>query len=578
MFVSLVVTVALVVGMVVLVRRRQHAAPGRPGASAAPVREFFQYLLLFGLVVVVAIGVAGLLGRALEGDSGVQDDVALARNLAFVVVGSPLLALVVWWSAHQLVRDPAERTSPALALTVVLAGVTSLVVVMTSGQSVLGGLLTGQAARSAIGRLIAWSVVLGAAWWMSTVIVPAARRGYHLIGSVLGLGTLIAGLTTTLGDLGFRALFGPDADPYATDWRDGLATALVGAVVWAAYWWGHARRAERDTRWLAYVLLAGVGGGFVVALVSLITALSVSMIWVFGDPGFDVARVHFHDVPTQAAAAVVGLSSWWYHRTVLRQYRTTARTGVQRLYEYLLAGIALVAAAAGVMVLVAAGIESVTSADGDGSRGPVVNTVIAAASVLVIGLPVWATFWRRVQLARRADPASECGSVVRRTYLGVIVGIGAIAAVAAAITGVYLLFHDAVTATVASSTWRSMRYPIGIVLAAGAVAAGNAVQLKRDRDLLPSVGARGLRGGRHIVLVGTADPAVARAVAHATGARVETWWSEDGVPWSVDEVVRAVMSLDQDAVVVCGSDGVRVIPARRGGARPGLDRDPVPVR
>jgi hypothetical protein len=561
MFVSLIVAVVVVVTIVVLVRRRPTAGPA--GSGATPVREFFQYLLLFGLVVVVAVGVAGLLGRALEGDSGMQDDVALARNLAFVVVGTPLLALVVWWSAHQLVRDPAERTRPALALTVLLAGLTSLVVVMTSGQSVLGGLLTGLPARSAIGRVIAWAVVLGAAWWVSTMILPAARRGHHLMGSVLGLGALISGLTTMLGDLGFRALFGSETAAYATGWRDGLATALIGAAVWALYWWWHARRAKRDTPWLVYVLLVGVGGGVVTALVSFITALSVTMIWVLGDRSIDVARLHFQDVPTQVAAVVVGLSSWWYHRTLLRESRTAARTGVQRVYEYLLAGIALVAGAAGLMVLVAAGIEALTTADGDASRRPVVNTVIAALSVLVVSLPVWAAFWRRVQLARRADPAGECGSVVRRTYLAVIVGIGAIAAVAAAITGVYLLFQDAVTATVGSSTWSSMRYAIGVVVAAGSVAAGNAVQLKRDRDLLPSV--RTQRGPRHIVLVGPADPSLARAVAHATGARVETWWSEDGgVPWSVDDVVEAVASLDHDAVVVSSDDGLRVIPARRG--------------
>jgi hypothetical protein len=96
------------------------------------------------------------------------------------------------------------------------------------------------------------------------------------------------------------------------------------------------------------------------------------------------------------------------------------------------------------------------------------------------------------------------------------------------------------------------------------VAAGNAVQLKRDRALLPAAGARGPRGARRIVLVGPADPTVARAVAHATGARVETWWSEDGSPWSVDDVVRAVAGLDHDAVVLSGSDGLRVILARRG--------------
>lgn len=561
MFVSLIVTAALVVAMVVLIRRRQQTAPGQPAASAAGVREFFQYLLLFGLVVVVAIGVAGLLDRAFTGDAAMQDDVSLARNLAFVVVGAPLLALIVWWSARQVRRDPAERSSPALALTVVLAGVISLVMVMIAAQGLLDGILMDHSISVSAARLISWGVVLAGAWWVGRIIVAPARRGYHLIGSVLGLATLVTGLTTMLGELGSRLVFGADPDPYAADWRGGLATALVGAAVWMLYWWTHARRAERSTRWLAYVLLVGVGGGVVTALVSFITALSISMVWVLGDPSIDVARLHFHDVPTQVAAVIVGLSSWWYHRTVLRESRTAARTGVQRVYEYLLAGIALVAAASGLMVLVAAGIESVTTANGDGTRGPVVNTLVAAGSVLVVSLPVWGVFWRRAQAARRADPLRECGSPVRRTYLALLVGLGAIAAVVAAITGVYLLFQDAVTATVGSSTWRSMRYPIGIVLAAGAVAAGNAVQLKRDRELLPS--ARG-PGARHIMLVGPADPAIARTVAHATGARVETWWSEDGQPWSVEDVVGAVASLDHDAVVLSGSDGLRVIPARRG--------------
>lgn len=561
MFVSLIVTVALVVGIAVLLRR-QRAATGQVVANTTPVREFFQYLLLFGLVVVVAIGVAGLLGRAFAGDAAMQDDVALARNLAFAVVGSPLLALVVWWSARQIKHDPAERSSPALALTVLLAGVVSLVMVMIASQGLLDGLMMDHSVGGSAARLISWGLVLAGAWWVSRIIGAPARLGYHLIGSVLGLGTLVAGLTTMLGELGSRLMFGADPDPYAADWRGGLATALVGAAVWTLYWWTHARRAERSTRWLAYVLLVGVGGGVVTALVSFITALSISMIWVLGEPSTDVARLHFHDVPTQVAAVVVGLSSWWYHRTVLRESRTAARTGVERVYEYLLAGIALVAAASGFMVLVAAAVESVTTPSEDTYRGPVVNTLIAAGSVLVVSLPVWGAFWRRAQAARRADPMGECGSPVRRTYLALLVGLGAIAAVVAAITGVYLLFQDAVTASVTSSTWRSMRYPIGVVLAAGAVAGGNAIQLKRDREELPSARTR---GARHILLVGPADPSVARAVAHATGARVEPWWSEDGgAPWSADDVVAAVASLDHDAVVISGSDGLSVVPARRG--------------
>jgi hypothetical protein len=253
---------------------------------------------------------------------------------------------------------------------------------------------------------------------------------------------------------------------------------------------------------------------------------------------------------------VVGLLVWWYHRTVLREARTTARTGVQRLYEYLMAGIALVAAAVGLTFLVAAGLEAVAGSSGAPSRGPVANTLVVAATVLLVGLPVWALFWRRAQLARRADPRAECGSTVRRTYLALLVGVGAVAAVVAAITGAYQLFQDAVTATVDSATLHSMRFPIGIVLAAGAVAVGNVAQLSRDRRVLPTH----QESARSVLLVGPAEPGLARAVAHATGARVQHWCTDEGAPWSVEQVVDAVTSARSDVLVMSDRDGLRAVP------------------
>jgi hypothetical protein len=290
------------------------------------------------------------------------------------------------------------------------------------------------------------------------------------------------------------------------------------------------------------------------------TAVATSAIWLFGKPSTDVAELHFHDVPQQGAAVVVGLAVWWYHRGVMGEARTTVRTGVQRLYEYLMAGIALVAAAAGLVVLVAAVLEAVTASGTAGEHPSVANTLIVATTVLLVALPVWAVFWRRAQRARTADPLAECGSTVRRTYLALLVGVGALAAVVAAITGAYLLFADAVTATVGSSTVRSMRYPVGIVLAAGSVAAGYAVQLRRDRRLLPATHAP---VARQILLIGPADPRVAHEVARATGATVQAWWTDDGTHWRLDEVLAAIQSQQSDAVVLADRDGLRVIPVRR---------------
>lgn len=555
--VLLLLVVVVVVAAIVLATRRT-SAPGSPSGGARSVSRFFQYLLLFGLVVVVAIGVAGLVSRAL-GEPTFGGDLRLARNLSFVVVGVPLLAALTWWSWRQLAADPVERTSVALAVTVVLAGTTSLAVVMVAAHAVVDDLLLGRdVGHGSVGNLVAWGPVLVAAWWAHAVAAPRARRLYHVVGSLLGLATTAVGTGTVLGRLGTRALFGPDPDVYAADWRSGLATLVVGLPVWVLFWWRHAARAERDTPWLVYVVLVGVGGGFVAALVSLVVAVATSAIWLVGRPGIDVADLYFHDAPSQVAGLLVGLAVWWYHRGVLGQAGTSARTPVQRVYEYLMAGIALVAAACGLMVLVAAGIEAVTTPEPDAGDA-VANTLVVAATVLVVSLPVWGAFWRRVQAARRADPVGECRSTVRRTYLALLVGVAAVAAVIAAITGAYRLFEDAVTATVGSSTLHGMRYPIGIVLAAGAVAIGNAVQLRHDRALLPSTRA----GGRRVVLVGPADPHLVRAVADATGAHVQAWWTDGDVPWPVDDVTAALASAPGDAVVLCESGELHVVPVRR---------------
>ncbi len=559
MIAILLVPAVVVVVLVVVLATRRTARPAPPSTGGArSVSRFFQYLVLFGLVVVVAIGIAGLVSRVLDPQGFGHDDVRLARNLAFVVVGVPLLAAVTWWSWRQL-ADPAERTSVALAFTVVLAGTVSLVVVMVAAHSVVDDLVLGRdVGHGSVGSLVGWTPVLAAVWWVRRIIAVRARRDFHVIGSLAGLGTTAVGAATLLGHLGSRAVLGPDPDVYAADWRSGLATLVVGLPVWVLFWWRHAARAERDTPWLVYVVLVGVGGGFVAALVSLVVAVATSAIWLVGRPGTDVAELHFHDVPSQVAAMFVGLAVWWYHRGVLGERRTSARTGVQRLYEYLMAGIALAAAACGLMVLVAAGIEAVTTPEPEAGDA-VVNTLVIAATVLVVSLPVWGAFWRRVQAARRADPVGECRSTVRRTYLALLVGVAAVAAVVAAITGAYRLFEDVVTATVGSSTLRGMRYPIGIVLAAGAVAIGNMVQLRHDRALLPST----RTGGRRVVLVGPADPHLMRAVAEGTGAHVQAWWTDGDVPWPVDDVTAALASAPGDAVVLCESGELHVVPVRR---------------
>ena len=241
--------------------------------------------------------------------------------------------------------------------------------------------------------------------------------------------------------------------------RDGLVLLGVGAPVWIVDWARTASRYERDALWLAYVLLIGVGGGLVTAIASTSTLLYDVLVWLVGEPGGATATEHFDGAPNAAAAAVVGALVWWYHQALLKAGGAEARTEVRRVYEYLMAGIGLGAAAAGLVMVLAALVEAVTG--GAFVGGDAVNTLLAALTLLAVGGPVWWVYWRQLQAATRAAPAHELASPTRRVYLFVLFGLGGLAAVVALIVGVYLLFRDLVEGTAGAETLRRMRLPIG---------------------------------------------------------------------------------------------------------------------
>ena len=193
MIVSLLVGTGVVAVVAV---RRMTARGGGPATEGHAVRRLFQYLLLYALLVVVATGLSGLLGGLLSAPLASADQSELARSVAFTVVGVPLFVLVALWSRRRLAVDPFEAASPAWALYITAASLTSLVVAMLALHDVLSWAagLQVYSGRS-LARLIVWGSVWGLHWWVQTRVVPADRyRVHHVVGSLIGLVTAATGL------------------------------------------------------------------------------------------------------------------------------------------------------------------------------------------------------------------------------------------------------------------------------------------------------------------------------------------------------------------------------------------------
>jgi len=99
----------IMIGIVVFALRKLSHRTQPVDSTEQPVRLFFQYALAFGLFIIFTVGIAGLLSRILDTANIVNaDQSSLASNLAFVVVGGPLLAGILIWLRKSISQNPSD--------------------------------------------------------------------------------------------------------------------------------------------------------------------------------------------------------------------------------------------------------------------------------------------------------------------------------------------------------------------------------------------------------------------------------------------------------------------------------------
>lgn len=564
-FIGLAVLVGLIALVATGARRRS------PGVDARSVRRFFQYAVLYALVIVVALGADELLGRLLGAEVAPWQDPSaeLARGLAFTFVGGTLALLLAWWTRRMHKADPGEAESPMWVAYVMLAALTAAVVAALSVQRVgFTVVADGRLDAESAATFLPWAALWWAHWEIARRTLDETRRRPHLLlGSLVGLILAAVGLVLTLGT-SLDLLLRQD-----TVWRplgvlgEGAATLLVGALIWVRYWATGAIALPRRPMWLALVLPLGVGGGLVVALVAGSRLLWSVLVWFFGDRQDLSPSVHFDSASYEWAALLVGILIWWYHRAVLASgaEASLGRTEPRRVYEYLVAGIGLVAAAIGVGTMLVTLIEALTP--GIDAGMPVVNTLWAAVTLLAVGSPVWWVFWRRVGRAAAVDPSAEAASPARRVYLVVLFGLAGVAAVIALITAAVTLLQDVVAGSLGAATVRSMRYALGTLVGAAAVSVYHGAVFRADR--VAGASARP-RGPRTVLLIGAVAPEVDRQVSRATGAHVEVWGRLDSpaTQWEVAELADELAQYPGlDVVVIAENGGHSVVVVDPSGRR-----------
>lgn len=537
----------LFVGLLIFGAFKLFSRTSRRGGSEFSIRRLFHYSLLFFSLVILGVGLTGLLGRLINfGEILAESQTDLARNLAFTIVGAPLVVVLARWSQRNQQQDSSENKSFAWHVYLTITSITSLSIALVGLHEFLSWLISDERYQgSYLAQLVIWSVIWFVHYRLSLSVSDAIRPQY-LIGSGIGLAILAVGFGGLIGsvieqiiNLNQEITVLKRTNPTVNN----VITILMGAPVWYIYWVRGALTLTRDFLWHAYVFLVGIAASFIGTVVAASFVIYDLLVWSFGDTGDKTAAQHFFETANPVGAAVITFAIWTYHRSLMDE--AEIRSELRRIYEYINSGISLIAASLGIMMIIVAAVESITPSDiatfAEGS-----NALILAITLLIVGAPTWWFFWNRIQNEALGSTEGQL-SPTRRIFLLMLFGVSAVAAVISLISSLFITFDDLLNNEFSSGTFRESRYALAILLTNGAIAGYHWSIYQSERDVAVTI----FHKGKQITLVGPEDEHIVQLLKEQIGGNIQLWISPDsGSPWSLQELVKLVDETEGNEILI----------------------------
>lgn len=434
------------------------------------IRRLYFYLVAFISVEAVMWGLIGLLRSIVDRTvSGGAD--ALAQALALILVGVPIFLIHWLWAQRASAREEEEKEATLRAVFLYAILLATLIPVVQNLLSFIDRALvqsTGLGAARAFSafrnqtladNLIAilmngivaayfWSILRGE-WgtFRDKENFSEVRRLYRYIWMLYGLLMTVFGAQQVL-----RFLIYIPGDILGEMGREvvvnGTALLVIGTPVWG-YSWRVIQDSLADPSEMGSNLRLGILyllalGGVITVVTTASMTVNILVTRLLSADGSLRDFVHQLGGPISVGVPLGMVWAYyghWLNRHIEAIGDRVRQAGMKRLYNYILAFIGLVVSFVGVGTLLSFIIDAATSRSffmGDS------NSLAAAISSLIVGLPLWLMTWRPMQTEALAQ--GETGdharrSVLRKTYLYLALFGSVIGGMATAVGLVYQLIR-----------------------------------------------------------------------------------------------------------------------------------------
>jgi len=433
------------------------------------IRRLYFYSVAFISLEVVLWGLIGLLRSifvpAVIGGSATR----LAEALALILVGMPVFGLHWWVAQRDSRREMDEHASGVRAFFLYAVLLSTLIPAIQSFLAVINRLFLDANHLSRLAAVVGsqqtWSdnlIALLMNALLASYFVTVLRTDWKQISqkeTIINVRRIsrylwvIYGLLLTVTGVQQILLFILQIPPSTfgsllrADFINGLALTLVGTPVWVWTWKtvqeSLSEPPERESLLRLGLLYALSLAGVITVLTSGGIVLYLLLRQILGEKMLLQTFVQQISGPLSIGVPLAGVWAYygnWLTRSMSEVPDAPRRSGMRRLYSYILSAIGLGAAFIGLRMVLAFIVDALLG--GQAWGGTLRLSLAAALSTLGVGLPLWLLTWRPMQA--EALSSGDAGdharrSLVRKIYLYLVLFVSVIGGMISAGSLVYLL-------------------------------------------------------------------------------------------------------------------------------------------